>query len=174
MSKMDAVYEAVDDFGLISSAEAAKLGVSNVELVQYAHMGKLVRVARGIYRMPVWPFQPQAPYAIAVKAAGENAFLYGESVIALLGLAPTNPTKMWIASTRRIRRNLGSGTVLIRTNEVNPCWIEGIPCQSVVEAIVAAAPTMGVSRAFDAAREALAQGILTNEEMKVISGKLTQ
>ena len=88
MAKIDLIYEAVDDFGLITSAEAADLGMSRAEMVQQEKLGKLVRVARGVYRMPIWPSQPQAPYAIAVKAAGEDAFLYGESVVALLGLGP--------------------------------------------------------------------------------------
>lgn len=86
--KIDLIYEAVDDFGLITSAEAADLGMSRAEMVQQEKLGKLVRVARGVYRMPIWPSQPQAPYAIAVKAAGEDAFLYGESVVALRGLPP--------------------------------------------------------------------------------------
>ena len=83
----------MDDFGLITFAQARELEVSNTELVQQARRGKLVRVARGVYRMPIWPYQEAAPYAIAVKAAGERAHLYGESVIALLGLAPTGPTR---------------------------------------------------------------------------------
>ena len=72
MAKIDDIYEGVDDFGLITSSEAAKLGMSNAELVQQAKAGKLVRVARGVYRMPVWPSQPQAPFAIAVKAAASG------------------------------------------------------------------------------------------------------
>ena len=41
MSKTDYIYDAVDDFGLITSAEAKELGVSNAELVQQARRGKL-------------------------------------------------------------------------------------------------------------------------------------
>ena len=67
MTITDKIYEAVDDFGLITSAEAQEIGVSNAELVQQERRGKLVRVARGVYRMPVWPYQEAAPYAIAVK-----------------------------------------------------------------------------------------------------------
>lgn len=46
MAKIDDIYEGVDDFGLITSSEAAKLGMSNAELVQQAKAGKLVRVDR--------------------------------------------------------------------------------------------------------------------------------
>ena len=45
MAKIDDIYEAVDDFGLITSAEAAELGMSRAEMVQQEKLGKLVRVA---------------------------------------------------------------------------------------------------------------------------------
>lgn len=172
MSKIDYIYEVVDDFGLVTSAEAAELGMSNAELVQQAAKGKLVRVARGVYRMPVWPSQPQAPYAIAVRAAGEDAFLYGESVVALLGLAPTDPTKIRIGAPRRIRRDLGPGTTVVRVDGVTPVILEGIPCQPVADAIVSAAKTMGSSRALDASREALSQGIITPDDAERIEREL--
>ena len=161
MSKIDDIYDAVDDFGLVTSAEAAVLGMSNAELVQQARMGKLVRVARGVYRMPVWPSQPAAPYAVAVRAAGEGACLYGESVVALLGLAPTDPAKVWVAVPRRTRRNLGRDVRLVHVPGIEPEWHEGVACQPVAEAILAAEPTMGLSRALEAARDALRLGYIT-------------
>ncbi|MEG1841044.1 MAG: type IV toxin-antitoxin system AbiEi family antitoxin domain-containing protein, partial [Raoultibacter sp.] len=73
MAKIDDIYNAVDDFGLITSTEARDLGVSNAELVQQARRGKLNRVGRGVYRMPIWPYQEASSYAIAVKTVGPNA-----------------------------------------------------------------------------------------------------
>jgi len=75
MAIIDDIYANVDDFGLVTSAEAKEFGIPNTELVQQERRGKLVRVARGVYRMPVWPHQEAAPYAIAVKAAGEGGGL---------------------------------------------------------------------------------------------------
>ena len=173
MAKIDDIYEAVDDFGLITSAEAVGLGMSKAEMVQQEKLGKLVRVARGVYRMPVWPSQPQAPYAIAVKAAGEGAFLYGESVVALLGLAPTDPTKIWLASPKRCRRNLGSGVTVKRATGVCPVFVEGVACQPVVDAIVAAGQTMGTSRAEEALREALARGYIVQADADRIGTELS-
>lgn len=40
MAKIDLIYEAVDDFGLITSAEAADLGMSRAEMVQQEKLGK--------------------------------------------------------------------------------------------------------------------------------------
>lgn len=171
MSKIDEVYNAVDDFGLITSAEAAELGMSNAELVQQAERGKLVRVSRGVYRVPVWPFQREAPYAIAVKAAGEGAFLYGESVIALLELAPTDPSRMWIGVLKRTRRFLGEGVTLVHVKNAHPVWLNGIACQPLVEAIIYAAGTMGWSRAIQAAEEAVRQGYISESDKAKIEQK---
>lgn len=169
MAKIDNIYEAVDDFGLITSAEATELGMSRTEIVQQANMGKLIRVARGVYRAPVWPAQQEAPYAIAVKAVGQGAFLYGESVIALLELAPTDPAKMYVASPKRCRRNLGEDMQVMRVDDAHPVLIKGIFCQPVADAIPAAAKTMGQERAQQAIQEALAQGYITEEEAAAVA-----
>lgn len=81
MAKIDDIYEAVDDFGLITSAEAAELGMSGAEMVQQEKLGKLVHVARGVYHMPIWPSQPQASYAIAVKAAPFGGFRLARAIL---------------------------------------------------------------------------------------------
>ena len=174
MAKIDDIYDAVDDFGLITSAEAVDLGMSRAEMVQQEKMGKLVRVARGVYRMPVWPSQPQAPFAIAVKAAGGGAFLCGESVIALLELAPTDPTRMRLASPRRCRRDLGVGVTVEKMAGVNPVYIEGIACQPLPDAIVDAARTMGTARALEAASEALSRGYITKSDEERIREEISR
>lgn len=171
MAKIDDIYNAVDDFGLITSVEAAELGMSNAELVQQADRGKLVRVGRGVYRMPVWPFQKEAPYAIAVKSAGEGAFLCGESVISLLELAPTDPSKIWIGVPKRTRRNLGSGVRIVQTKGVSPIWLEGVPCQPVADAIEYAVVTMGWDRAMQAAEEAFRQGYISEPDKTALERK---
>lgn len=173
MAKIDLIYEAVDDFGLITSAEAADLGMSRAEMVQQEKLGKLVRVARGVYRMPIWPSQPQAPYAIAVKAAGEDAFLYGESVVALLGLAPTDSTKIRLASPKRCRRDLGPGVTMKHVTGTCPVHLEGIACQPIPDAIEAAAQTMGPLRAGKALRKALEEGYITQDEASRIEKELS-
>lgn len=165
MARIDKIYDAVDDFGLIASAEAKEIGVANAELVQQARRGKLVRVARGVYRMPVWPQQEAAPYAIAVKAAGPGARLFGESVVALLKLAPTNPACIYLSSPKRVRKRLGKGVHIVMCSEEEPiAYYEGVPSQPAFAAIREAARTMGPSRAMDAAREALRQGFITRSE----------
>lgn len=174
MTIADDIYDNVDDFGLITSAEAKELGFGNKELVQQAARGKLERVAQGVYRMPVWPYQQAAPYAIAVKAAGSGAYLCGESVVALLSLAPTNPGSIWIASPRRLRRNLGEGVrVLDRQPEAPTAYYEGVVCQPLPQAIRLAAKSIGPARAAQAAEEAVRRGYLSQGESEQMIKELT-
>ncbi len=173
MTKIDDIYDAADDYGLITSAQARALGVSDDEVVQYAARGRLVRMARGVYRVPVWPYQEHAPYAVAVQAAGEGAYLYGESVVSLLGLCPTDPRFIWVATPRRTRRSLGAGVKLIwRRSPDMVAWYEGIPCQKAADAICVAALTLGPERSIEAAREAERMGYITPAELTMIEGEV--
>lgn len=173
MAIIDDIYANVDDFGLITSAEARALGVSNAELVQQARRGKLTRVARGVYRMPVWPYQEASPYAIAVKAAGGRAYLYGESVIALLGLVPTDPTRIWVASPDRVRRSIGDNVTVLSLRRKGPTeHYEGVACQPVADAVRAAATRMGRDRAREAANAALREGYITGRELDALRREL--
>ena len=130
-------------------------------------------MARGVYRVPVWPYQEQAPYALAVRAAGEGAYLFGESVVALLGLSPTDPRAIWVATPRRTRRDLGDGVRLVwRRHPDRVAWYEGIACQEAAGAIREAARTLGPARAVDAAREAERRGYVTPAELADIEGEM--
>lgn len=177
MTKATRIYDAVDGFGLITSARAAELGMSNAELVQQARMGRFTRVARGVYRVSVWPPQPEAPYAIAVKAVGDEALLYGESVVALLDLAPTDTSTIWVATPKRVRRTIDisaeiirsseaapASVKIIRSREIDPVSIKGIPCQPIADAIISASTTMGINRAREALVEAVHRGYITRVE----------
>lgn len=101
--------------------------------------------ARGVYRVPVWPYRKQAPYAIPVRATGEGAYLYGESVVALLGLSPTDPRAIRVAAPRRTRRSLGEGVRLVwRRSPVRVTLHEGISFQEATGAIRGSGDDPGV------------------------------
>lgn len=173
MRIIDVIYENVDDFGLITSADARDLGVSNVELAQQARRGKLTRVARGVYQMPIWPYQPAAPYAIAAKAAGRDSYLYGESVVALLELAPTDPTRIVVASPARVRRNISDNVIVLGMRPEEPVvHYEGVPCQHAARAIYAAVDRIGRERALAAADAARERGYITKRECDEVKGKI--
>ncbi|RNL46091.1 type IV toxin-antitoxin system AbiEi family antitoxin domain-containing protein [Paraeggerthella hongkongensis] len=172
MAKTDDIYEAVDDFGLITSAEAKALGVSNAELVQLARRGKLERVARGVYRMPVWPYQEAAPYALAVKTVGAGAYLYGESVAALLNLIPTDPSRITVATPIRVRKTLVGNVRIVSRKTDNVVRYEGVPSQFVGDALTSASKSIGSDRVLQAANEALSLGYITGRELSIIKKEL--
>lgn len=163
MTKFDSIYEiAADNHGLITSSEARGIGVTNNELVQYARRGTLDRVGQGVYRLARHIPTEADPYALAVALVGSGAFLYGESVVALLGLAPTTPGRMRIATTRRVRRSLPGYIEVVRVGaEAEVTRYEGVPCQPVDEAIRSERGIMQGDRLLAAAREARARGYIT-------------
>ena len=107
MTYYDQIYEiAIDNHCLITTKQAVEVGVPGIELAKLAHRGRLENVSRGLYRLARWVPDDAYPYAEAVARMGEGSYLYGESVIALLGLAPTNPALMFVAgcsSTQSIK-----------------------------------------------------------------------
>ncbi len=81
--------------------------------------------------------EPSDTYAWAVMSVGPGALLYGESVISMLGLAPTNPTRMFVATPRRTRRKLPDSIKVEWLRGIKPtATYNGIPCQSAQDAIL--------------------------------------
>lgn len=168
MTKYEDIWEmAIDHHGLISSSEARSLGVSNHEMVEYARRGRLEHVAHGLYRLVHYVPSESDPYAFAVKLVSPESYLYGESVIALLGLAPTNPSRMFVATPRRVRKRLPKNMRLVYVPGGEPGAVyEGIPSQRVADAIRSSLPLLGRERVIDAALEGHRLGYLRNTEME--------
>ena len=81
--------------------------------------------------------EPSDTYAWAVMSVGPDALLYGESVNAMLGLAPINPTRMFVATPRRTRRKLPDSIRVEWLRGIKPAeTYNGIPCQSAQDAIL--------------------------------------
>ena len=74
-------------------------------------------------------------YAWAVMSVGPDALLFGESIIAMFGLAPTNPTRMFVATPRRTRRKLPNSIKVEWLRGIKPtATYNGIPRQSAQDA----------------------------------------
>ena len=166
MTYYDDIYEhAVDNYYLITTKEANRLGVPTIELAKLASRGKLEHVAHGLYRLARYVPHENDPYAVSVTAVGEGAYLFGESVIAMLRLAPTNPARMYVATPRRYRKTASDGlTVVVRHGANDQTAYEGIPSQRVGDAIVSCIGKVMDERLSLAADNARAQGYLLSEE----------
>ncbi len=158
------IYEvAADNYGLITNEQAHEIGVSTRNLNDLSRRKRLVRLGYGVYQLSHYIPTPLDPYAQAVALAGPGAFLYGESVLALLDLTQTNPTCMYIGTPGRMRRKLGNGYRIrqfFSDAKIRP--IEGIAAQEVADAILAAR-TVRTDRLKDACAEACRRGLIDKE-----------
>ncbi len=166
MSYYDDIYEAaVDAHYLITTTEAAGLGVPGIELVKLARRGRLEALGNGVYRLARYVPSEADSYALAVARVGVGAYLWGESVIALLGLAPTNPDRIFVATPRRVRRRLPKEVVIVRAPDRERLTkYEGVSCQRVCRAILACRDSVMTERLRQAARRARAEGYVTAVE----------
>ena len=103
-------------------------------------------------------------YVLAVLSVGKDAVIYGESVLGVLNLAPTNPMRICVATPGRLRRKLGGGIKVV-VAKVKTAWeYEGIPLQEVSEAIRSARGAVRDDRRIAAAREASRQGYVSRAD----------
>ena len=166
MTNYETIYEyAADNYGLITSGEAREFGIPNVELVKLAHRGRLHRITHGVYRIAHYIPTMYDRYAEAVAIAGDGAAIYGESVLAMHGLGFVNPAVITVAVKSRIRKTLPKYIkAVIPKSTFNPVSYEGIPSQSVFDAILECKGLVMVDRLIDAISEAERQGLISHVE----------
>lgn len=92
--------------GIITTAEADEIDIPAVALRKLALRGALRRIGHGVYRFDEFPRTIGSAEAEAIALVGEEAYLEGESVLALLDLGHANPARIEVATRRQVRRNL--------------------------------------------------------------------
>ena len=174
MTKYEDIFDiAADNHGLITSAQAREAGITNNELVQYAKRGRVAKVGHGLYQLTQWVPDQNDAYAWAVMSVGPSAVLYGESVIAMLGLAPANPTRTFVATPRRTRRKLLDNIKVEWVKGIRSTAIyNGIPCQSAHNAILACKDKMLPDRLETAAQAAQEQGLISKQQYHALKREL--
>ena len=157
---------AYGNHGFVTTRQAAEAGVPPVELPKLAEHSGLESVSYGLYRVTDMPPGDLDQYAEAVLRAGDDAFLWGESVLAFHGgLADVNPTHVTVAVTKRIRTKFPPFMRVVRVAGGEPTtWYEGIASQTVAAAILACRRRIEPSRLLAAAEQARAEGLLTVAE----------
>ena len=165
MNAYNTLYdEAAENYGLITTQMAERNGVSGMSLVMLERRGRLRRVGRGVYRLEQHPETEYDSYATLVAKAGEGAFLWGPTVLALENLCPTDPATLYVAVPGRIRRQLGRG-VIVKNGAGNASIkpLHGIPAQPIEEAIRASRGSIMDERLVEAANRAKEQGLLLSD-----------
>ena len=176
MSLYDDIYEvAADNYGLVTTAEVVELGGKTKDIARFVKDGRLSKVGRGVYRIAHHVPTRYDAYAESVVLVGSDAYLFGESVLALCELVPTNPYRMFVATPKRVRKSLPDGIVVIQRAEQREVdSIEGIPSQTVVSAIRSCKGIVMESRLADAARRASELGYISASETTELLKDLEQ
>ncbi len=170
----DVVREiALDQYGYVTTKQAAEAGVPAVELPKLAARGGLENVAYGLYRLSDAPATPFAQFAEALLRAGEGSYLHGDSVLALFGLADVNPRRIRVAVRKRTRPKLPPfiDLTLVKGDVVTTQY-EGLESQRVADAILECRGRIERSRLIEAADEARKEGLVTTKEWQRVRKEL--
>lgn len=155
--------------------QAAAAGVPPVELPKLAEHSGLESVSYGLYRVTDLPQGDHDQYAEAVLRAGDDAYLWGESVLAFHGgLADVNPGQVTVAVTKRTRTKFPPFMRIVRGAADEPTTLyEGIASQTVAAAILICRRRIEPSRLLAAAEHARAEGLLTTAEWDLLQEGLS-
>ena len=173
MSKFDEIAElAIDNYGIITAAEAVKLGVALKDVHEWVHGGRLEKVGRGVFRLRNYPYNEYCHYAEAVALVGAGAWIYGDSVLAMHNLALVNPLCTYVATVKRVRRMLPEWIAVVKKNgDENKDDFNGIPCQNLASVLIEAKGRLMLERLHQAIVEARGRGLLSirdNERIKKV------
>lgn len=166
---------ALDQYGYVTTKQAADAGVPPIELPKLAARGGLENVSYGLYRFRDVPPHDLDQFAEALFRAGEGAFLYGESVLAIFGLADVNPRQIKVGVRRRTRPRLPAHIELVTVRgEMATTHYEGLESQLVVDALLDCRGRIERARLIEAADEARNEGLLTTTEFARVRRGLRQ
>ncbi|NTU88826.1 MAG: hypothetical protein HGA54_02815 [Actinobacteria bacterium] len=175
MSHYEDIYEqAADNYGVITAAEAKDLGISDKEMSRLAKQGLLQRIGYGVYRLTHHPPTEYDRYAQAVALVGPEAVLYGETVLAMHNLALVNPGSIMVSTPKRIRRRLPAWVTVLNDPVKEKSTYEGIPSQTIMQAILSCRGRVINSRLQDAVRDAREQGLITKFDADILSEELSR
>ena len=176
MTHWDTVYEtAIDNYGLITTAQAIALGIKPTELPRWVKTGRLVRRGHGVYRLTKYTPSDYDYYAEALAFTGDNSSIFGESVLAMQNLALVNPPKIYVAVGNRLRKRLPKWVQAIpRTNVERPAFYHGIRCQPLPDAILHCKTRVPRERLNSAIAEARKQGLITSKEERTLRREITK
>ena len=162
MAHFDSIYDiATDGYGIITAAQAREAGAAPSELNRWCADGRLLRRGHGVYKLARWVPTPYDTYAEAVALVGDKAYLHGESVLAMHGLALVNPRAIEVATPKRVRRRLPSWVEPVTAPKgERTMYYEGILSQRVADAIESCAGSVMPARLLEAARQTRDEGLV--------------
>ena len=164
---------ALDQYGYVTTRDAVEAGVPAGELPKLAARGGLDNIAYGLYRVPDVPPTRFDQFAEALLRVGKGAYLHGESVLALFGLADVNPRRIKVAIGRRARPTLPAFVDLTEVKAgARTTFYEGLGSQPVADALLECRGRVQDQRLLAAAKQARGAGLLTTAEWHMLRKEL--
>lgn len=94
------IERAVEQHGYVTTRDARELGIDPTQLRILAARGRLERVARGVYRVPVLPRTEHDELAEAVAWRLGRGVVSHASALVLHGLSDVNPSRIHLTVPR--------------------------------------------------------------------------
>jgi len=175
MTYYDDIFEvASENFGLITTAQAREMGIAKDELGKLHLRGKLERIGHGVYRIRHHVPSALDAYADAVALVGPEAYVLGESVLAMHNLASVNPDKIHVGTTKRVRKRLPAHIKAVQRQVGDRTAVyDGIRCMTVADAIRYCKGKVMPERLVEALRDGAGEGLVTKRELDTISKELS-
>lgn len=132
-----AIYEvAEDNYGYVTTSQAAEIGVSRRGLADLARLGAMQRTSYGVYRIVDFPVTPLDSYFEAtIWPLGVRGVLSHETALDLWDLCDVNPAKVHftVPSAHRFRREVPPLYVVHHDDldDADVGKFEGIPITTV-------------------------------------------
>lgn len=167
---------ALDQYGYVTTRDAKQLGVPAVELRKLAQRGGLEHVGHGLYRFEDVPRTGRDQYMEAVLRVGDGAFLVEDAVLSLHDLAHVNPLqiRVGVAGKAPRRRLPGFVRVVTRPDLAHNArtTYEGIPAETVANALLDCRDSVMPDRLLDAAQKAIAIGLVRRSDAERVLANL--
>jgi predicted transcriptional regulator of viral defense system len=158
---------AAEHHGIVTTRQAEDAGVPAVEVRKLALRNALERAGHGVYRHVGVPTDEWTELAATLAIVGKNAFLEGDTVLALFGLALVNPPKIHVGTPDRWRRQPPGNTVVaVRPDmsEEDLTTYEGLRCVTVRLALLSGIPHLIGARVLDAVADARRRDLIAEVE----------
>ncbi len=174
MTHFDEIYDiAVDNYGLVTAAQARERGITSVELRRWCKNGWLDRRGHGVYKIDHWVPTLLDSYAEALALVGDGSYLRGTAVLAMHNLALVNPRTIKVATTKRVRRKLPPWMEPVPAKESDrTTYYEGIRSRRVADAIRECRSYVMRDRLLTAVNDARREGLITKKECDELETEL--
>lgn len=167
---------AAEQHGIVTTQQAEEMGVPSVEMRKLTARGALTRVGHGVYRHTGVPADQWTELTATLANAGADAFLEGDTVLAMFDLALVNPSKIFVGTPRRRRRAMPPPHTVVtfrpKVGEDDLTTYEGLRCVTVRRALIDGIPRLLGERALGAVTEAQRRGLINDIEAAEIFGAI--